>query len=757
MVDEAGRTVPGRSRWRPRARRWLLALSGSLLAALLGTCHRPVPPVISPVVDGGSDRGHRARVVLPAQVAAEPVAAPPAADQAPAAADPAGARGAKPEPPRLPARIRVGLVTDREEHLLPCCDQVELVAEDGSATTVRPGPAGVRLRPVLGPGARVVYRIQVGALREERQAALFAQRLRSAGVEPAGALFDAGRNFYRIRGGAFARREEADAALRAEPFRSFDQSHVVRESEEVGTAAFELVESAHRRLAGRALRVYGPRNEFTFERVRYRGRLLLFINERGLINVVDELALEDYLRGVLPREMGPELYPQLDALKALAVAARTYAVRNLGQFELEGYDICATPRCQVYGGIEAEHERSNRAVEETAGQVLLYRGAPIDSLYTASCGGRTENQTAVFPNKAPEPYLRGVSCPEGGLIHLAAPRPAARSFAAEIARVLGVGSGPAAPAEFEQRLRRLAEAAGLPPADTTLRSLAANEVTRFVRAAFDLKLERAALSGGPGDLPWLGEWGGEEADLDRLVLELARMLDLVDWRSVALLGLHDGSLELRDGRDHLRLALDPHHHVLVPRGGELVPAALDLLPGQPLEIVVDQGRVLAVIGHPALGAESSDPALHSRQAREWTRFRSDQELVRLVDLRYPGFSVRTLEVQGRSESGRVTRVLLVGAEERLELAGLDIRFTLDLPENQFSLARHTTSDGRSGYLFRGRGQGHGVGLCQVGSHALAEQGRDYREILHHYYADVVLGRLAVAPDTAAAGSRISSR
>ena len=84
---------------------------------------------------------------------------------------------------------------------------------------------------------------------------------------------------------------------------------------------------------------------------RYRGRILVYLNDRGALNLINELPIEEYLRGVVPSEMGPELYNQLEALKAQAVAARTYTLRNLGEFAREGYDICATPRCQVYGGM----------------------------------------------------------------------------------------------------------------------------------------------------------------------------------------------------------------------------------------------------------------------------------------------------------------------------------------------------------------------------------------------------------------------
>ncbi len=132
---------------------------------------------------------------------------------------------------------------------------------------------------------------------------------------------------------------------------------------------------------------------------RYRGRLVVYLNDRGRLNLVNELPIEQYLRGVVPRELGPGAYPELEALKAQAIAARSYTLRNLGEFADEGYDLCGTPRCQVYGGMDDEHPLSDRAVAETAGEILVYDGQPIDALYSATCGGHTENVEVIFPLK----------------------------------------------------------------------------------------------------------------------------------------------------------------------------------------------------------------------------------------------------------------------------------------------------------------------------------------------------------------------
>src|SRR5262249_44362367 len=104
----------------------------------------------------------------------------------------------------------------------------------------------------------------------------------------------------------------------------------------------------------------------------YRSGARVFINSRGLFNVINEVNLEDYLRGVVPGELGPKIYDELEAQKVQAVAARTYAVRRLGEFHAEGYDICPGPACQVYLGFKAEEALSDQAIKETAGLIATY-------------------------------------------------------------------------------------------------------------------------------------------------------------------------------------------------------------------------------------------------------------------------------------------------------------------------------------------------------------------------------------------------
>lgn len=158
-------------------------------------------------------------------------------------------------------------------------------------------------------------------------------------------------------------------------------------------------------IAAKSLEVV-PQDQQAFVKLgskRYRGRLLVLLRSGG-ITVVNQLPLEEYLYGVLPSEM-PADWPA-EALKAQAVAARTFAIHNIGRHAEAGFDLCATTHCQVYDGMTGESPATSAAVDATNGQVLYYAGKPIYAAFHTSSGGMTENSEDVWGNYVP--YLRAV-------------------------------------------------------------------------------------------------------------------------------------------------------------------------------------------------------------------------------------------------------------------------------------------------------------------------------------------------------------
>ena len=138
----------------------------------------------------------------------------------------------------------------------------------------------------------------------------------------------------------------------------------------------------------------------------YRGTINIVPDGSG-IHIINELSLEEYLKGVIPKEMpsgrGNEYY---EALKAFTICARTYTITKLKENK-KLFDVFADTRDQVYGGSGIEKEIINNVVDETRGLILTYDDKPAVTFYSSTCGGHTEDAANVFKN-VDLPYLKGV-------------------------------------------------------------------------------------------------------------------------------------------------------------------------------------------------------------------------------------------------------------------------------------------------------------------------------------------------------------
>jgi stage II sporulation protein D len=159
---------------------------------------------------------------------------------------------------------------------------------------------------------------------------------------------------------------------------------------------------------GRKLRAAGPGTVTIAGYGTYRGALETVPTESqaGSLNVVNALTVDNYVKGVIPNESPPSWPPA--ELKAQAVASRSFALTaGVGG---NGFDLYADTRSQVYKGLESEYASSNRAAEETRGQVVMYNGKVAETLFSACSGGHTESIQNVFGGPA-IPYLQGVPDP----------------------------------------------------------------------------------------------------------------------------------------------------------------------------------------------------------------------------------------------------------------------------------------------------------------------------------------------------------
>ena len=137
------------------------------------------------------------------------------------------------------------------------------------------------------------------------------------------------------------------------------------------------------------------------------GGTLHIVAYRDKLRLINELDVEEYLKGVVPIEISPAWHPE--ALKVQAIIARTYALHQRKLRLGKEYDLLATTADQVYGGRTKEHPASDQAVAETSGLVLTYEGELILSAYHSTSAGPTEDASGVWGMDLP--YLKGVSCP----------------------------------------------------------------------------------------------------------------------------------------------------------------------------------------------------------------------------------------------------------------------------------------------------------------------------------------------------------
>lgn len=669
-----------------------------------------------------------------------------------------------------PLVLRVGLATDLDHWDLPCCDR-RIEAVWGDEEGVLPLDRQVRVGPESGIEKTAVYRLQVAALKDSRQAQGIADYLASETGLPAESIFDADTDLYRVRVGRFADRTEADMAKGRLQGLGMDQGWVVAEGGELENAALRLTQGGARyRVDDRWLELRAPDDVgIPFAGTRYRGKILVFLNERGRLNIINEVPLESYLRGVVPKEMGPELYNEPEALKAQTVAARTYTLRNLGEFADEGYDICSTPRCQVYGGMAVEHPVSDRAVSDTSGQVLLWQGKPAETFYSATSGGHTENVEVMFPLKTGD-YLRGVPCLEAGPTTVRGDLESSSPFPAGLMERLLPAVAGKGPQVLSARLEHLAMQAGLAPPRDRLGSLARGEVLRYLMSIYDMAMDGRLAERTEverllrlEDADWqardrrfgsyllfegfLEDSSSRPLDgpgVDKLLFEVALYLGVLRETRAHFLKLEGKQLTVRLGAEHRQVSLSSSFATFRRRGPQLVISPLDLVPGDRLRLYRRSGEVVALV-QPV----DAPPVVLGRRApkHRWKVFKTEAELRRAVQKRYPGFAFVDFEVLERGVSGRAARIALIDEKgERLEVDGLAVRWTLDVWDNLFQSRKTRNGSGQEGWLFEGRGWGHGVGMSQAGAFGMARRGITYREILQHYYTGVELGRLKpVAP------------
>jgi SpoIID/LytB domain protein len=672
---------------------------------------------------------------------------------------------------------RVGLKSDLVEFAYGLPGEPWIVVSGGRAELLR-GP--ITFRTETTPAGAPAFSVQAAAFSQEEPARRTLEKL-STDLQTAGLVaFSAERGVYRVLLGSFVTRAEAEAL--AAKVRSSGQDAIVFEGAARrvvapgGTIAVTSGEAGARRLvspveifpsSGAAL---GPANVRLDDRP-YRGSLAVIVNPRGTLNLVNRVDLEEYLCGVVPAELGPKRYDEIEALKAQAVAARTYAYAHRAQFDAEGYDLCATAKCQVYAGLALEDPLSNGAVDATRGLVIASGGRFADALFISTCGGRTEDVENVFTGEA-APYLVSVECgelPASSLAGARLPKTTAshgrsglewRGYVLERHAPRRRG-GRATWVEIAERWagieRRAAPAASLAPASVYPSILAAFDLAsaravhlmpreeryyaeypsatgRLTGAARDAYAFLLRFKFGAGEpLPPPDRTVSDEEYAGLLFSGALRLLGITE-ASGKFLSREASNLWVRTPEGRVGLPVDPDLP-LARRVGDrwFVASTLALRPGDRLRWWKRGSEVLGLW----VELDSAGPSYERESAwTEWVRRASGRELARRMSQRVAGTEVRDLTVTKRSPSGRVIEMRVVTDAGEITLRGFDVRQALEMPELLFTFSRARGPDGEIEFVFLGRGWGHGVGLCQNGAYGMALGGATYDAILRHYYTGV---------------------
>jgi stage II sporulation protein D (peptidoglycan lytic transglycosylase) len=146
---------------------------------------------------------------------------------------------------------------------------------------------------------------------------------------------------------------------------------------------------------------------------RYRGRVNVIRDPSGL-TLMNRVPVESYVAGVIGGEMGPRRPDERQAMLAQAVVSRTFALKNRGRWEAQGFDAWSDVRDQVYGGVAGETPEVWDAVRQTRGEVVRYHGDIVDAYFHSTCGFSTAAVDEAFRTAQPRPYLRPVSDAAGG-------------------------------------------------------------------------------------------------------------------------------------------------------------------------------------------------------------------------------------------------------------------------------------------------------------------------------------------------------
>lgn len=673
--------------------------------------------------------------------------------------------------------IRVGLKSDSKTVLLS--GNGITAYSDGVKTGAVSG--ALYAHPSYLSTSQSRYFVQLGSFSTKENAQKALADAREKMDEPGLIFENPDLSKFQLRLGPYSTPEDAQRVIETAKGKGYNGAFYINDQNISGAIPDLVVSDESGRLllkTRQPVRFWSSGDTISIDDKAFRGYASVFVNGLGRLTVVNVLNFEDYLKGVVPNEIGPASSSTFEALKAQAVAARTYAYKNLKQFDDEGYDICATPRCQVYSGFSTENALTSQAVEETRGQILTYQGAPINALYTSTCGGRTEAAEYMFEGWN-YPYLKSVDCyPEQN---------------GTVPRTMQI-DGAAAP----WWLAWVNLKAGIQLSGNLDKPISVEEAQSTLQAMLSFLGKTACDASVPQDTSWVSTgqsfigalcWQAKvdallsDKDYQYFLSHLNFSLDPSPQTHSFLFLFHEGILvptdltrfnpyqpmtrseylqgifrilqhyhqvNTTDGlireidQQNMQVVDDVGVHSLPLSGqpyvyqkiGDAVsprnPVACG--PGDNVQYLLQDGTIRLLVCELSQSGASMD---RSSKYSFWQDHVDPSELGNRVSKYLDVGDILDLQPLSYGVSHRVYEMQVTGTKGSGVLKGIRVRWALGLKDNLFTIDRSYGSGGKiSEFIFTGRGWGHGVGMCQVGAVGYARMGKDYQYILLHYYTGV---------------------
>ena len=641
------------------------------------------------------------------------------------------------------------------------------------------------------------FLIQVIQSEEKEDAEIFAQELKTKvdnKVSVVQSNEEGATDTYQVLVGDFRTRQEALTYIKKLNSLGIEDTWILREDITEGESKplWILVNDVLKSLNNDTILYFIPSHErsfLSFNGRDYRGIFVLQATRKGVV-LINILNLDDYLKGVVPSELSPYQFRELEAQKAQAIAARTYAIKKAGLNEDLGFDLDDTPKSQFYKGMNAEHPLSSLAVDLTRGQVVLYKGKLIDALYTSTCGGMTEDVEKIFNGPA-LPYLRSTECvyekqrgysfvSEQSILPVYVE---GQNIGPQIAYLNSLGIIPLetdpvfynVEVSYEEAKNWIGNAAQIFGKNNIVieegeRELNVQRLARLMVDSFGWQ-ERVdnlmfpsekdfilkSMNGGDGDkgdnmayliqssvFPPIDDLQDPERNISRgeliVYLNNAVLSHETPFEEGFFNRIENDHVIIDVEKEEKQFVFSPEAFILINNHGDYhFVSEVYLIGGEKIRWVEKDGLAgyVEIIDLPQTNTLDRSSSYHSWQVRK-----SKFELENRINQFYPIGELIDIIPQTRSASNRVVELLISGAESQAVVEGLRVRRVLGLRETLFVIDRDYDESGNIIHFeFNGKGWGHGVGLCQVGAYGMARAGADYEEILKKYYHGITIGKI----------------